>query len=61
MIRVLIISDFTESFSHKLLAGIVDYSRRKEQWIIRRMPPGYKAKIGIRASSAWRRNGTSTP
>ncbi len=47
MIRVLLISDFTESFSHKLLAGIVDYSRRKEQWIVRRMPPEYKAKIGI--------------
>ena len=47
MIRVLIISDFTESFSHKLLAGIVDYSRRKEQWIVRRMPPEYKAQIGI--------------
>jgi LacI family transcriptional regulator len=47
MIRVLIISDFTESFSHKLLAGLVDYSRRKEQWIVRRMPPQYKAQIGI--------------
>ena len=47
MIRVLIISDFTESFSHKLLAGLVDYSRAKEQWIVRRMPPEYKAQIGI--------------
>ena len=47
MIRVLIISDFTESFSHKLLAGIVDYSRQKEQWIVRRMPPEYKSQIGI--------------
>ncbi len=48
MIRVLIISDFTESFTHRFLAGIVDYSRRKkEPWIIRRMPPSYKAKIGI--------------
>jgi Transcriptional regulators len=47
MIRVLIITDFTESFSHKLLAGLVDYSRRKEQWIVRRMPPSYKAQIGI--------------
>ncbi|MBR5255778.1 MAG: substrate-binding domain-containing protein [Bacteroidales bacterium] len=57
MIRLLIISDFTESFSHKLLAGIVDYSRRKEQWIVRRMPPEYKAKIGIqgllRVSKEW--------
>ena len=47
MIRVLIISDFTESFAHKLLAGIVDFSRAKEQWIVRRMPPEYKAQIGI--------------
>ena len=47
MIRVLIISDFTESFAHKLLAGIVEYSRQKEQWIVRRMPPEYKAQIGI--------------
>ena len=57
MIRLLIISDFTESFSHKLLAGIVDYSRRKEQWIVRRMPPSYKAQIGIqgllRVSKEW--------
>lgn len=27
MIRLLIISDFTESFAVKLLKGIVDYSR----------------------------------
>ena len=47
MIRVLFISDFTESFAHKLLAGFVDYSRPKEQWIVRRMPPEYKAQIGI--------------
>ena len=47
MIRILIISDFTESFAHKFLAGIVDYSRRKEQWIVRRMPTTYKEKIGI--------------
>ena len=57
MIRLLIISDFTESFTHKLLAGIVDYSRHKEQWIIRRMPPSYKDEIGIpglvRLSKEW--------
>jgi len=47
MLRLLIITDFTESFANKLLKGIVTYSRLKEQWIIRRMPPAYKAKIGI--------------
>lgn len=47
MLRLLIITDFTESFANKLLKGIVTYSRQKEQWIIRRMPPSYKTKIGI--------------
>ena len=47
MLRLLIITDFTESFANKLLKGIVTYSRLKEQWIIRRMPPAYKAQIGI--------------
>ena len=47
MLRLLIITDFTESFARKLLKGIVDYSRTKEQWVICRMPPAYKAQIGI--------------
>ena len=53
MLRLLIISDFTESFPIKLLEGIVDYSRRKEQWVICRMPPSYKAMIGIPAVVQW--------
>ena len=47
MLRLLIITDFTESFANKLLKGIVAYSRCKEQWAICRMPPSYKAQIGI--------------
>ena len=47
MLRLLIITDFTESFANKLLKGIISYSRQKEQWIVRRMPPSYKNKIGI--------------
>ena len=58
MLRLLIITDFTESFANKLLKGIVTYSRLKEQWIIRRMPPAYKAQIGIpgviRMAREWR-------
>jgi len=53
MIRLLIISDFTESFAVKLLKGIVDYSRRKEQWSICRMPPAYKQSIGIPGVVKW--------
>jgi LacI family transcriptional regulator len=53
MLRLLIISDFTESFAVKLLKGIVNYSRRKEQWVICRMPPAYKAQIGIPGVVKW--------
>jgi LacI family transcriptional regulator len=53
MIRLLIITDFTEAFANKLLRGIVNYSRRKEQWSICRMPPAYKASIGIPGVVKW--------
>jgi len=53
MLRLLIISDFTEAFPSKLLKGIVQYSRRKEQWSICRMPPAYKKLIGIPGVVRW--------
>ena len=53
MLRLLIISDFTEAFPSKLLSGIVRYSRRKEQWVICRMPPAYKSHIGIPGVVKW--------
>ena len=53
MLRLLFITDFTESFANKLLEGIVNYSRRQEQWAICRMPPSYKARIGIPGVVRW--------
>ena len=53
MLRLLIISDFTEAFPSKLLKGIVKYSRQKEQWSICRMPPAYKKVIGIPGVVRW--------
>lgn len=47
MIKLLIISDFTESFPHKLLKGIVSYSRNTKPWDIMRMPPEYKKLFGL--------------
>lgn len=47
MIKLLIISDFTESFPHRLLKGIVSYSRNTKPWDIMRMPPEYKKMLGI--------------
>ena len=53
MLRLLFISDFTESFPSKLLKGIVNYSRRKEQWAVCRMPPAFKQRIGIPGVVKW--------
>lgn len=54
--RLLIITDFTESFAYKLLKGIVSYCREKEQWEICRMPPSYKKSLGIHGVVEWAKN-----
>jgi len=51
--RLLIISDFTESFAYRLMKGIVNYSREHGQWEICRMPPAYKKAIGIAGVVDW--------
>ena len=53
MLRLLIISDFTEAFPSKLLKGIINYSVNKEQWTICRMPPAYKSMLGIPGVVKW--------
>lgn len=53
MLKVLFISDFTESFANNILKGIADYSRQKDQWSICRMPLHYKNKIGIEGVVRW--------
>lgn len=53
MIRLLYISDFSESFALKLLKGIVQYSRQGEQWEICRMPPSYIKAKGFSYMARW--------
>lgn len=47
MLRLLIISDFTESFTYRLLKGIVDYSRANGHWELCRVPSDFKKIVGI--------------
>lgn len=55
--RLLIISDFTEQFPYKLLRGIMAWSRRSEEpWVVCKMPPSYKRKIGIKGVVRWAQN-----
>jgi len=53
MIRLLILTDFTDFFVTELIEGIVNYSRQKEQWVICRMPLSHKKDIGIPGVVRW--------
>lgn len=51
--RILVISDFTESFAFKMMKGILNYSRVYGDWEICRMPPEYKKHLGIDGVVNW--------
>ncbi|MBR6432893.1 MAG: DNA-binding transcriptional regulator [Bacteroides sp.] len=53
MIRLILLSDFTESFSYNLLKGILAYSKSHEPWVVCRMPPSYKLTYGIEGVLKW--------
>lgn len=42
MIRLLMLSDFTESYANNLLKGIMAYSRGREPWVVCRMPSSFR-------------------
>ena len=47
MIRLLFITDYSDSYANRLLKGIINYSKDKGQWSISRMPTHHKQAIGI--------------
>ncbi len=53
MIRLILLTDFTESFSYNLLRGILSYSKKHEPWVVCRMPPSYKDRYGIEGVLKW--------
>jgi len=53
MIRLILLTDFTESFSYNLLKGILAYSKSHEPWVVCRMPPSYKTTYGIEGVLKW--------
>ena len=53
MLKLLFISDFSESFTNKILKGIVNYSMENGLWSICRMPAYYKKTIGIEGVLRW--------
>lgn len=53
MIRLILLTDFTESYAHQLLKGIMDYSKKHEPWVLCRMPPAFKQQYGIEGILNW--------
>lgn len=53
MIRLLFITDFTEQFAYRLLKGIIEYSQKSDQWVVSRMPPEYKRRLGFNGVVKW--------
>uniref|UniRef100_A0AB33J488 Substrate-binding domain-containing protein n=1 Tax=Prevotella sp. GTC17259 TaxID=3236795 RepID=A0AB33J488_9BACT len=58
MIRLILLTDFTEGFSHRLLQGILRYAKKlsHDAWVVCRMPPSYKEKNGIQGVVDWALN-----
>lgn len=46
-------SDFTETYAHNLLKGILAYSHGKEPWVVCRMPTAFKEEHGIHNVFKW--------
>ena len=53
MIRLILLTDFTETFSYNLLKGILAYSKSHDPWVVCRMPPSYKNSYGIKGVLKW--------
>ena len=53
MIRLILLTDFTEAFAHNLLRGILEYSKGRDPWVVCRMPPSYKQAYGIPGVLKW--------
>lgn len=53
MIRLIIITDFSEGFAHNLMSGIMRYSKESELWVVCRMPVSFKEQYGIEGVLQW--------
>ncbi|MBQ9463485.1 MAG: DNA-binding transcriptional regulator [Bacteroidales bacterium] len=51
--RLLFITDFTEQFAYRLLRGVMQYAEQTEPWVVCKMPPAYKHKVGLDGVVEW--------
>lgn len=52
--RLVMLTDFTETFSHRLLRGLLNYAQASQtQWVVCRMPLSFKEQHGIEGVIEW--------
>lgn len=53
MIRLILLTDFAETYATELLRGILDYSQGHEPWVVSRMPTSYRVEHGVDGVVEW--------
>ena len=53
MIRLILLTDFTEAYATELLRGILAYSQGREPWVVSRMPTSFRVEHGISGVVEW--------
>ncbi|MFA6871246.1 MAG: DNA-binding transcriptional regulator [Bacteroidaceae bacterium] len=54
MIRLILLTDFTELYAYELLRGILHYAKEhQEPWVVSRMPSSLKERLGIAGVIDW--------
>lgn len=53
MVRLILLSDFSESYPYRLLKGILSYSREQTPWVVCRMPTSYRKEKGLQSLLEW--------
>ena len=53
MVKLVLMTDFTERYANHLLKGILTYSHQTEPWVICRMPPSFRKANGIQGVVNW--------
>ncbi len=53
MSRIILLTDFSESYAQGLLKGIAEYSRQNTPWVLCRMPLSYREIHGMKGVLRW--------
>ncbi|MDR1680335.1 MAG: DNA-binding transcriptional regulator [Prevotellaceae bacterium] len=53
MLRVILLTDFSEAYAQNLLRGIIRYSKHHEPWVVCKMPFSYRVEHAVEGVLAW--------